>query len=82
MWKIEPACKDYRLYAEYFVEGDSCCTIKEQVTKGEVFFSAAVYSINGEECCFLYEYDFDVLKLKCLIKAKEFGWDIKGLKLI
>ena len=29
----------------------------------------------------LYDEDFDILKLKCLIRAKEMGWNIKEIKI-
>ena len=75
--------EDYLLFEEYlFKDNTSCCTIKE-VRQGcdRNFYSASVYSSCGTDCCFISDYDLELLKLKCLIKAKEFGWDIKNINI-
>ena len=45
--------------------------------EGDPFYSGVVLSKSGSDIFLLEDPDLDVLKLKCLLKAKEFGWDIK-----
>ena len=54
-----------------------CCCIQEI---NENTFTGYVYnmSMNGI-VAELEEEDLDILKLKCLIKAKEFGWKINKI---
>ena len=47
--------------------------------KSDPFYSGVVLSITGDDIFILYDKDLDVLKLKCLLKAKDFGWDIKEI---
>jgi len=68
----------------YRVNGDYICDIFGRDCPGSRYdsykYSAYIYYNFGIEAYnILYENDLDVLKLKCLVKAREMGWNIKSL---
>lgn len=65
---------------DYFLDykkGDLVATIAPVLS---LAYYGSVFCPSGDTMCSFGDYDLEVLKLKCLLKAKELGWDIKEVK--
>ena len=78
----------------YYLDGRKVCEVTLERLDLEYGHRGCVYQLEDRPLHFLFpdkikrklflpaiiiEDDFDVLKLKCLLKAKEMGWDIKEI---
>ena len=69
---------------KYISNGNTICFIREYSfptpsTPGSRYKGCIYYSVAHEETKAIFDVDIDILKLKCLLKAKEMGWHIKGV---
>jgi len=75
------AIKDNRykgMVYKFIMNDIAVCRIYK--TKGSEVFRGTVYNKEGsqhEE--FIYDKNLDIVKLKCLVLAKELGWKVKNV---
>ena len=83
--------KQTEFRSRYFINSNLVCDImkiefdilkKYPISNSDLYYHALVFSpknYNHEEKFFIKDKDLDVLKLKCLLKARELGWNISYL---
>ena len=63
----------------YIVDGELALQITEH-TCFDTRYRGYVWKINHPVPVKINDDDLEVIKLKCLVRAKELGWDIKSIK--
>ena len=85
---------DYEKEYKYVLNEHTVCYIRKirrranrhwppnwtELYRGRLYFKEQRFDDSeGRQIALLYDQNLDVLKLKCLVKAKEMGWDIKDM---
>ena len=79
MWmNYNPSCKTHHSY-EYQLKDDVVAVIKPQFREDDSRYIGFVLHCYFDTVIRIEGNDVELLKLKCLLKAKELGWNIKNL---
>ena len=81
MWKREFHYQDSWSICFYIKDEMPIMIFEKKITtwQEDSGYIANVFSTCGDHMYLQYDKDLEVLKLKCLLRAKELGWKIKNI---
>jgi len=76
------------VYLSYYINNERVCRTWVIHNSNGDGYKGQIYRCNHSASnkdkpytSIVSDEDLDVLKLKCLVKAKEMGWNVKGIKI-